>query len=94
MYVNDMDPYEEAQHILEVLQRNTARGSVKGVNEDKAIIQIEQVTRSNANRVIEELIARGYRVVSPLTRIGNGWTAGIEKVRERRITTKEMDDGR
>ena len=82
MYVNGMDPYEEAQHILEVLERHTSTRSVKRVSEYEAAIQIEQESKQNARIVLEELEYRGYIVVSdlrPLT--GGGWSAGIRKER-------------
>ena len=91
MYVNDMDPYEEAQHILEVLQRNSSIGSVKMISEDEATIQIEQKNRRDALIVVDELAYRGYKIVSPLTQIAGGWTVGIRK--QRTITTDEKSDG-
>ena len=91
MYVNNMNPYEEAQHILEVLQRHTSTSSVKRISEDEATIQIEQKSRSDALIVLDELVYRGYRIVSPLRAIAGGWTAGIRK--ERKISRDEKSDG-
>ena len=93
MYVNEMNPYDEAQHILEVLQRNTSTRNVKMISVDEATIQIEQRTEINARIVLEELEYRGYKIVSDLIPVsGGGWTAGIRKEeRSRRI--KEEPEG-
>lgn len=93
MYVSGMGPFEEAQHILEVLQRNTSTMSVKRVSEDEAIIQIEQKTRKDANTVLTELAYRGYKIVSPLKEIAGGWTAGIRKERIRANDKTDKLDG-
>ena len=80
MYVNGMDPYEEAQHIIEVLQRHSSTRTVKMVSEYEATIQIEQKSKQDALIVLEELAYRGYKIISnlkPMT--GGGWSAGIRK---------------
>lgn len=75
-YVNDMDPYAEAQYILEVLQRGNP---LKGISEDGGIIQIEQKDKEGLDIVLSELSARGYKILSIAQTYPSGWAVGIEK---------------
>lgn len=86
MYVNGMDPYEEAQHILEVLERGNP---LKGVNSNGGVIQIEQEERSDLNIVLDELKYRGYKIIS-VQKMSGGWAVGIEK--EPRTKQVERDE--
>lgn len=82
MHINDFDgdPWSEAQHIYEVMQRGNP---VKGLTIDGGIIQIEQTSRANAEIVLNYFIDKGYRVSSPLQKVGSGYVAGISKIRSR-----------
>ena len=58
MYANDLDPYDEAQHIREVWIRDNP---VKQFHSN-GFTQIEQKTREGANIVVEELRRMGFIV--------------------------------
>ena len=95
MYVNDMDPYEEAQHILEVLERGNP---LKGVNSNGGVIQIEQQERAGLDIVLEELKYRGYKIIS-IQQMCSSWAVGIEKektpqVKQTKIERDEEEEER
>lgn len=84
-YVNKMSPYEEAQHILEVLQRGNP---LKGISTDGGIIQVEQEDMKGLQAVLDELTQRGYKVTSIEPLSPSGWAVGIKLSREKEHTSK------
>ena len=79
MNISELDgnPYDEAEHIYEVMQRGNP---LKGLTLNGGIIQIEQTSVENAQIVLKELAKRQYDIVSPLSPlIPSGFTASIRR---------------
>lgn len=83
MYVNEMGPEEEVQHIIEVLQRGNP---VKGISIKGGIIQVEQTKMRDLEKVLQGLVERGYEILSIEQLLPSGWAVGI------RLKEREKED--
>ena len=90
MNVNELDPYDEAQHILEVLQRGNP---LKGITTDGGIIQIEQSNPEHVEIVLNELRERGYKIISQ-RKYADFAVVGIkkEKVSDKKETKNQQNE--
>lgn len=77
MYVNDMDPYEEAQNIIEVWER----GNPVKMQHSSGFTQIEQTNKADAEIVVEELERRGFIVKHFQENPAGGFKCTIQRAR-------------
>lgn len=89
MYVNEMDPYEEAQHIIEVLSRGNP---LKGVSHKGGIIQVEQKTKEGLEIVLQELRRKGYSIIS-IQHSYTSWAVGIAKINKKEQEPEDETPG-
>lgn len=90
MYVNAMEPEEEVQHIMEVLQRGNP---LKGISIKGGIIQVEQTEIKDLEKVLQGLTERGYEILSIEPLSPSGWAVGIKlKEREKEENGFEPND--
>lgn len=89
MYVNEMGPEEEFQHIMEVLQRGNP---VKGISIKGGIIQVEQTKMRDLEKVLQGLVERGYEILSIEQLLPSGWAVGI-RLKEREKEENGFEPG-
>ena len=89
MYVNEMGPEEEVQHIMEVLQRGNP---VKGISIKGGIIQVEQTKMKDLEKVLQGLVERGYEILSIEQLLPSGWAVGI-RLKEREKEKNGFEPG-